>query len=79
MIGHYDHQKFASAEIIVGFDQATGAEVWIQDEQQLVELFKHRRTANIYRVPITGENAGPELLAVVRQAKGPGYSIRGKT
>ena len=75
MIGKYDQKRLASADIIVGFDQATGAEVWIQDDARLAELGKDRRTADIYRVPVSGHNAGPELLELVRQVKGPGYSI----
>jgi hypothetical protein len=79
MIGKYDQKRLASADIIVGFDQATGAEVWIQDDARLAQPGKGRKTADIYRVPVSGDNAGPELLALVRQVKGPGYSIHGET
>jgi hypothetical protein len=78
MIGKYDRKRLASADIIVGLDEATGAEVWIQDDDRLAQLGKDRRTADIYRVPISGDNAGSELLALVRQLKGPGYSIHGE-
>jgi hypothetical protein len=78
MIGHYDRKRFANAHIIVGFDGATGVEVWIQDDEQIAQMRQYRTTADIYRVPISGDNAGSELLALVRQVKGPGYSIQGK-
>jgi hypothetical protein len=78
MIGHYDGKRFTDAHIIVGFNSATGAEVWIQDDGQMEKLRQYRTTAEIYRVPISGENGGAELLALVRQVKGFGYSIQGK-
>jgi hypothetical protein len=79
MIGHYDRKRFASADIIVGFDEGTGAEVWIQDDVLLVQTGKNRSTAVIYRVSISGDNANSELLALVRQVKGPGYVIQGES
>jgi hypothetical protein len=76
MIGHYDRKKFADAHIIVGFDTATGAEVWIQDDGQLSQQHQFKRTAEIYRVPISGDNADAELLALVRQEKCLGIPSR---
>jgi hypothetical protein len=78
MIGHYDRKWFADAQIIVGFDEATGAEVWVQDDKHQVQLRHYRTTVDIYCVPISGDNAAEELLALLRQVKGPGYSIQGK-
>jgi hypothetical protein len=78
MIGHYDGKRFTDAHIIVGVDTVTGAEMWIQDDGQLAQQRQFRTTAEIYRVPISGENGGAELLALVQQVKGSGYSIHGK-
>jgi hypothetical protein len=78
MIGHYDGKRFTDAHIIVGVDTVTGAEVWIQDEGQMEQLRRFRTTAEICRVPISGDNGGAELLALVQRVKGPGYAIQGK-
>jgi hypothetical protein len=71
-------KRIASADIIVGVDEVTGAEVWIQDDGPLAQLGKTRRTAEICRVTISGDDAASELLALVRQLKGPGYCIQNK-